>query len=266
MLRAGRASRVAADSWSPELEMLWAPFLQGHRPVLVCLGTPLFVRIPEIGFLRDPRTNDWQDIAKSDRIAGVRRGAGNPEVLPSYAFTGAGEASASFLIAKLLATRRSDLLLTRSSILSWQQIVDDDVVFLGPPKFNRQLQEAALMHDIVVEADGIRNRRPQPGEPAFLEDHFLPGKTNEGETHALITRSRGPSGVGELLMIAGNASPDTFAAAEWLTQPWRARELAQYLKGPGGALPRHFQVVLQVAFKQGIPVQSSYVFHHVLKD
>jgi len=29
-------------------------------------------------------------------------------------------------------------------------------------------------------------------------------------------------------------------------------------------VPRHFQVVIRVAFKQGIPVQSSYVFHHAL--
>jgi hypothetical protein len=65
-------------------------------------------------------------------------------------------------------------------------------------------------------------------------------------------------------MIAGNASPDTFAAAEWLTQPWRARELVSHLRMRTGELPKHFQVVIKVAFKQGIPVQSSYVYHHVL--
>jgi hypothetical protein len=66
-------------------------------------------------------------------------------------------------------------------------------------------------------------------------------------------------------MIAGNASADTFAAAEWLTQSWRARELAGRLREREGELPRHFQAVIKVAFKQGIPVRSSYVFHHVLK-
>jgi hypothetical protein len=66
-------------------------------------------------------------------------------------------------------------------------------------------------------------------------------------------------------MIAGNASPDTMAAAEWMTQPWHAKELVGKLRGSNGSVPRHFQVVLKVTFKQGIPVQSSYVFHHVLK-
>jgi hypothetical protein len=72
--------------------------------------------------------------------------------------------------------------------------------------------------------------------------------------------------VGEFLVIAGNASSDTFAAAEWLTQPWRARELVGRLRGRNEKLPRYFQAVLKVEFQQGIPVQSSYVFHHVLPD
>jgi hypothetical protein len=50
-----------------------------------------------------------------------------------------------------------------------------------------------------------------------------------------------------------------------MTQPRRARELVEHLRQPNGELPRHFQAVIQVAFKQGIPVQSSYVFHRVLK-
>jgi hypothetical protein len=36
------------------------------------------------------------------------------------------------------------------------------------------------------------------------------------------------------------------------------------LRTPSGEIPRYFQAVLKVVFKQGIPVQSSYVFHHVL--
>jgi hypothetical protein len=260
-----RQAAPLAGSWSPELEALWKPYLESNRPLLVDLGTPLFVRFPAFGFFRDPKVNEWTDLERSDRFRSVHKALGDKEILPSYNFTGAGEASAAFLIARLLATRKRDIQLTRSSILSWQQIADQDVIFLGPPKFNLQLQEAPMMQDLVVEAGGIRNRKPRNGEPEFLEDRIQPGKTNEGETHVLITRTQGPSGVGEFLMIAGNASADTFAGAEWLTQSWRARELVGRLRGNEAELPRHFQVVIKVAFKQGIPVQSSYVFHHVLK-
>ena len=98
----------------------------------------------------------------------------------------------------------------------------------------------------------------------FLDDRIVPGKQSEGVTHALISRTPAPSGNGELLVIAGNASADTFGAAEWLTQPWRAKELVSRLRLPSGNIPRHFQVVLRVSFKQGIPLQSAYVFHHAL--
>jgi hypothetical protein len=264
-VKAHRQAAPVLEAWTPELEELWQPFLQSNRVLMVCLGTPLFVRFPNFGFFRDPKANEWQEIEKSDRVNAARGVMGSREMLPSYAFTGAGEASAAFLLGRLLTTRKRELMLTRSSILSWQQIADDDVIFLGPPKFNLQLQTAAMAHEIVMESGGIRNRKPNPGEPEFLEDKIQAGRTSEGATHALITRTSGPSGAGELLMIAGNASADTQAAAEWLTQPWHAKELAGKLRTPSGQIPRHFQVVLKVEFKQGIPVQSSYVYHHVLR-
>ena len=255
----------SVDPWTGDLEALWGPFLQSRRSLVVCLGTPLFVRLPNLGFLRDPKVNDWADVDKSERLGEARKALGNKEILPSYNFTGAGEASAAFVLAKLLAGRKKDLLLTRSSIVSWQQIMDEDVIFVGPPKFNLQLQAAAMKQEIVIEPDGIRNLKPRAGEPAYLADNMVAGRTSEGETHALISRTPGLSGVGELLVIAGNASADTFAAAEWLTQPQRAHELVQHLKKPSGSIPRYFQVVIKVGFKQGIPVESSYVFHHVVE-
>jgi hypothetical protein len=259
-----RVSRTTAtvDPWTPDLESLWAPSLQSHRSMVVCLGTPLFVRFPGFGFFRDPRINDWAEIGKSDGLNKARKTFGDQDMIANYNFTGAGEASAAFLLAKLLYPRKKDLRVTRSSIVSWQQIIDEDVVFVGPPKFNPQLQAAAMKQDIVITPDGIRNLKPRPGEPEFLQDHFELGKSSEGETHALITRTPGLSGVGELLVIAGNASPDTFAAAEWITQPQRATELVRHLRTPSGEIPRYFQVVIKVGFKQGIPVESSYVFHH----
>jgi hypothetical protein len=255
---------IVDERWNPELESLWSPFIQSKRPLLVCLGTPLFLRFPNFGFFRDPKANDWDEIEKSERVAGVRRALGDKDVVPSYHFTGSGEAGAAFLIAQVLSPRKRGLLLTPGNLISWQQIKDDDVVFVGPPKFNRQLQAAALTRDIVIEPGGVRNLKPQPGEPVYLPDMIVAGKPSEGETHAVISRTAGLSGKGELLVIAGNASPDTFGAAEWLTDPARARELARRLRQRNGELPRYFQIVIKVAFKQGIPVQSSYVFHHVL--
>lgn len=263
-LRLRNEANPMLSAWSPDLETLWSPFLKAGRPVLICLGAPMFVRIPDLGFFRDPKVNDSQEIAKSDRFNRFLKAAGAKDAIPMYHFTGVGEAGAAALLSRLLATRKADVRLTRSDLLSWQQIMNDDVVFVGPPKFNLQLQTAALTQDLVVEPQGIRNHRPQPGEPAFLEDKFVPGKPAEGETHALISMMPGPKAASQLLMVAGNASPDTLAAAEWLTEPSRARELVNHLRDKNGELPRYFQVVIKVTFKQELPVESSYLFHHVL--
>lgn len=259
----GRHS-VTVNPWTPHLEALWAPILSSRRSLVLCLGTPLFVRVPDLGLFRDPRSNDWDEIGRSSRITELRKLRPDAEMYPSYSFTGAGEATAGILLARLLSTRKSELVVTRSSLLSWQQILDQDVIFVGPPKFNRQLQTAALSQDIVVEPDGIRNLKPKPGEPSYLEDRIVIGKIAEGDTHVLISRIPGISGVGELLIISGNASPDTLAGAEWLTQPWRARQLVERLRTGSGEVPPYFQVVIKVTFRQGIPISSSYVFHHVV--
>ena len=115
MVRLKREVAPVAERWSPELEQLWAPFLQSNRPLLVCLGAPLFVRIPSLGFFRDPKANDWEEVTKSERMAAVRNALRDSQAIPWYAFTGAGEASGAFLLSKLLSSRKRELLVTRSN-------------------------------------------------------------------------------------------------------------------------------------------------------
>ena len=133
-MRAHKYSAVVADRWSPELEALWAPFLQSDRPLLICLGTPLFVRFVEFGFFRDPKANDLAEIEKSDRVAAGRKAFRDKSPTLVYPFIGVGEASAAVVVSQLLSSRKRSVLLTRSNILSWQQIVENDVVFVGPPE------------------------------------------------------------------------------------------------------------------------------------
>ena len=128
-----RHNAAAGSRWTPELDALWEPILSSHRSLVLCLGAPLFVRVPDFGFFRDPRTNDWDEIGRSERIAELRKSRPEAEIGPSYSFTGAGEATAGVLLAGLLSSRKGDLLVTRSNLLSWQQISDHDVIFVGPP-------------------------------------------------------------------------------------------------------------------------------------
>src|SRR5579883_1820596 len=49
VLRSEHAAARSQESWDAELEELWAPMAESPRPLLVCLGTPLFVRFPKFG-------------------------------------------------------------------------------------------------------------------------------------------------------------------------------------------------------------------------
>jgi hypothetical protein len=267
-IRIHNLSLVAApveELWNDELKDLWAPFLDAGRPLTVCIGTPLFVRFPNMAFVRDPGSNEWDQLASSSRFATIRKALPGFEAQPWFSFTGVGEASGAFQLGKLLGTRRRDIRLTRSNLLSWAEISDSDLVFVGPPKFNTQLQSIPIEQEVRLETDGIRILHPQKGEPAFLKDTFQPGAQFDGMTHAVISCTPGLSGQGELLILGGNASPDTYAATQWVTQPWRARQLVNRLRQGSGTLPRYFQAVIKVEFKNGTPVESEYVLHRVLQ-
>ena len=60
-------------------------------------------------------------------------------------------------------------------------------------------------------------------------------------------------------------TPDTYGAVQWMTRLWRAKELVSHLRLPSGALPHYYQVVVRVRFKNGTPVESSYVLHRLLQ-
>ena|SRR5271165_493769 len=184
----------------------------------------------------------------------------------SNGFTGAGTASASFLLGQFLSHRKDNVLLTRSDLLSTPEVIMDNLVFLGPAAGNRQMQAIATGQQFLLEPDGIRNVNPQPGEPAFIPDHKSPADANSDadESHALISHLPGLYGNGDILYLSGNQISSTLAAVRALTDPVLARELVATLKTPGGHLPRYYQVILRVRSMDSMPIEISYMFHRDL--
>jgi hypothetical protein len=257
-----RVDRDAA-TWNPELEAFWEPILRSERPPLVCIGTPLFVRLTFSRYFRDSQVNEQGDIERSELIAAVKKALRVPDVIPWTNFTGVGEATAAFHLATLLAWRRPDLLLTTSSRLSWDVLSSHNVIFVGPPKFNRQLKDLRAGADLVMELDGIHNLRPGPEEPAIFRDHWAPSKL-DGEIYGLISRLPGLHGRGFVFVFAGSTGPETEAAVESLTDRQQAAALAKRIRLPSGDLPMYFQILIRVQFKNLVPVKTSYVLHRIL--
>jgi hypothetical protein len=178
---------------------------------------------------------------------------------PSY-----GTASGAFRLGQFLGPHKTDLLVTPGTQLSMPEIAMDNVIFLGPPTANRQIQSIPVDQQLVLEAKGIRNLKPRPGEPAFIGDVSSADGHGAEESYALITHTPGLYGNGEILYLAGNEVSSVTAAVKAFTDPVLARTLVGSMKTAGGKVPRYYQVVLKVKSMDEMPVDISYVMHREL--
>ena len=252
--------------WTPELQQLWAPFLSGNRPLIVSIADPPFVQFKGHGAYRDLTLNRWDDIFKSPVVAAIRKALNNPDIQRNVYYAPVGEVSASFLIGKLLGPRVPALSLLRTSEISMQQLANNNVLYIGASVFfDDELHALPVQLDLVNARPGIHNLHPHAGEPALLSDQIPTGSSEDGEAYVLITHIPGPLGTSEVETFTSNRTPGRLAAVEWFTDPSYARILVSKLRKPSGEIPRHYQVVLKVKYKAGVPTETSYVFHHELQ-
>lgn len=262
LFRGRQDTRMFRAMWTPELDQLWEPFYTSTRPLIVSIADPPFVQFKGFGAYRDLTLNRWDDIIKSPAVIAIRKALSNADVQPNLYYAPIGEVNASFLIGKLLGPRVPALSLLRTSELSWQQLADNNVLFIGAPVFfENQLSNLPVRLDLVNARPGIHNLHPAPGEPAVLTDKLPTGTAEDGEVHVLVTRVPGPLGTSEVESFTSNRTPGRVAAVEWFTNPAYARTLVNKLRRPNGQIPRYYQVVLKVKFKAGVPTETSYVLH-----
>lgn len=255
----------SAAAWTPELRELWDPLISSGRRLVICMATPLFVDIPGFGEIRDSSINDWDNVPASKRLAAIEDALSLGMSEPSYDYTEAGTATGAFLLGQFLAPRRQNVVLARASTLSWPEIAEDNIVFLGSPGGIHQAQDLPIQDaQVVLEPKGIRNLHPRNGEPAFIADR--PGTDGEesGQTYALISRLPSMNGHGAILMLSGNQIASVTGSVQAFTSPSIARTLVSKLKAGNGKIPAYFQVVLSVKSMDDVPVDVSYVLHREL--
>lgn len=250
----------------PALDEFWKPFTSGRT--VVCVGAPMFLRADR-AITRVPGVDTWETAREEgwvDRLA--RAFPSSTPVRTWHAFTGLGEAGGVFEVTRVLAARNPNLQFLNSFNLNWNQISDNQVVFIGPAKFNLQLRDLPVDQDFVVRGPGIENLRPRPGEPAFVEDGIaMSGQPEDqsGTTYGLISRLPGLHGRGDILVLAGSWTEGTLAAAQYVTTESYVQDLFRRIRLPDGRLPKHYQLLIRCRFLQQVPVEISYVTHHVLQ-
>lgn len=259
-----RGANDQTDLWSDDLKDLWSPLISTSRRLVVCIATPLFIDVPGFGAIRDTSIDDWDNVEHSRGLFSVERALNAGVTAPSYDYTGVGTASGAFLLGQFLATRRSNVLITRANLLSWPEIAEDNVVFLGPATGIHQSADLSTNAMFLLESGGIRNLAPGPGEAAFLPDTPAVNQEESGISHALVSRMPAMNGHGAILMLSGNHTGSVMGAVQACTNPALARRILMRLRGKDGRLAPYFQVVLTVKSLDEVPVEVTYMMHREL--
>ncbi len=266
-----RALAVSSQSdtkWTPDLERLWGPFLASDRPLIIAIEDPLFVELQSGSgiYYRDKSFDEWNGASNSAGVKALQKAFGNPNTQPSRYYTSFGEVNAAFLIGRLLGTREPNIAVVRTSELSWQQLADNNVAFVGVRAFfDGQLRAMPLKPELTSVADGIQNLHPKPGEPEKFLDSFLTAPVEAGEVYALVSHSPGPVGSTDVESFMSNRAAGYVGAVQWFTDPSFARILVANLTKEYGKVPRYYQTVLKVQFKDEVPIQTSYIMSRELK-
>jgi hypothetical protein len=264
-----RSNSSSDAMWTPELKQLWQPFLTTNRPLILVVEDPLFLRLQTNGqslWFRDSSVNDWSQIGNSANVRAFSKALKNSRVDPGRFYTPIAEVTSTLLLGKLLGTHQQNISFARSSQISWQDIADQNVVYVGSqPFFDVHTRGMWLEPQLMPGNGGIQNLKPGPGEPAMFADQYgLPG-TENGEFYVVVTHIPGPTNTSDIIGFTSSRSPGYMGAVEWFTNAKLAKNLVEQMKKkPSGEMPLYYQVLLKVKIDGGILTETSYVLHREL--
>jgi hypothetical protein len=256
--------------WDADMEDLWRPFITADRPLILAIEDPLFVELNgDTGiYYRDKTLNTWKDVKSSHKVGALSNALKITHIQPSRYYTAFGEVDSAFLIEKLLGPREQDISVVKTSDLSFRQLANDNVLFVGVQNlfFDEQAKAMPTEAQFQPVKEGIRNLHPGPNEPHLFADKYSTAPSEEGVAYALVTHFPGPLGGNDVESFTSSRSAGYVAAVKTFTDPVCARELVSNLrKSNGGRVPRYFQVLLKVTFKDEVPTEVTYVLGRELK-
>jgi hypothetical protein len=245
---------------SPDVDALWNPFLGSKRHMIIVHSDPVFAEFEREGspniLFRTRDVTGWDEEAASPEFSQLRRSLGNPPAKPNYEYVSRGELAATFALSQFFAGRRGDMSVTRLGELSWQQFADNDVILLAARTRVEQLEAALPVTPAFMARDeGIVNLKPLPGEPAVFGDGGHHPDSN-GESFELVSVLPGPLGRTTVASFTGGFGWGVIGAIQSLTDAGFAHDAAQRLKSSSGSMPRYYQLVMKIRYREGTPTEA----------
>lgn len=267
---------------------LWGGLLRPMQPILVVYSNILFERRPDLTlrsmWLLDSSATSQngtsEDQPPSTQVAATAPLLPGVDVIDYY--TGVGEVMGVTALSNFFTKTGHPFRVKRSLMLNWDDVKTENIVMLGSPAENLFLRRLPQEQDFQFRFNSelrlieVVNLRPQAGEAKIYRPKIErvkdegPITVSISEDYALVSLIKGPGEQNKLLILAGITTHGTHAAAEYVTRPEYLKELFARLNlstdQAAPDLPGSFQAVLKVKVNGGVPIQVSYVTHHVLKQ
>jgi hypothetical protein len=272
---------AAKPAQPPDIEAaspLWADLLRPNEPVLVTFSNTLFQGTAEAGMrLLKPLDSPERNFGSPPPEQAHQNARAGTTVTEHY--TGVGEVLGVYALGDLFCRFGHPFHVKRSLLLNWDDLKTENIVVLGSPAENFLLRDLPQRQDFVFglvkderrnSTFGLTNTVPHSGEQTtYLAKQEGPSRSQISEDYALISFLRGIEPQRRLVILAGVTTFGTQAAAEYVTRPEYVKDLIEHLNlsPPGEApkLPPYYQIVVKVKVNGGVPLQISYVTHHVLE-
>jgi hypothetical protein len=272
---------ASTEAGSPDTQAaspLWGDFFHSPEPILVTFSNTLFQGTAETG-MKLLKPLDSPGASPGSHAMPQSPGAGeeaNPVITDHY--TGVGEVMGVYALGDLFYKAGRPIRVKRSLMLNWDDLKTENIIILGSPAENFLLRDLPQRQDFIfglIKDDkgnrifGLVNTRPKAGEQeTYFAKQEGPSRSQISEDYALISLLRGLDEKHRLMVLAGITTFGTQAAAEYVTKPEHMKDLVAHLNaaadGDSPRLPAFYQVLVKVKVNGGVPVQLSYVTHHVL--
>lgn len=250
---------------------LWGDFLHSPEPILVAFSNALFRGTAETGM----KVMNPIGSPATAQPSGVKN---DSESVITDHYTGIGEVLGVYSLGDLFYKASRSIRVKRSLMLTWDDLKTENIIILGSPAENFVLRDLPQQQDFVFQplkddkqnmALGIVNTKPKDGEQqTYLAKQEGPSRSQISEDYAVISLLRGLDEKHRLMILAGITTFGTQAAAEYVTKPEHIKDLIAHLdtsqSGDSPKLPSFYQVLIKVKVNGGVPIQISYVTHHVL--
>ncbi len=246
--RAGRGQQASAEEPAPAaFAVFWKGFLTSPEEPWVIFSNGAFVGRPETGMRYFDSTRD------------TREG-----ILDHY--TGVGEVLGVHALDHTFGLLHRQIRVKRGSLLSLDDVKNNDMIFVGSPVENLTLREIPSTQDFVFRQ---LDSGPRKGDLAVINVHPESGEAESWiatashaaltEDYSIIALEHGLNPAKSVLFLAGTTTIGTQAAVEFVCQQNSLEDLLHQLKVSETGELKPFEAVLRIKVTRGVPVESEIV-------